>query len=314
MRPFPPLTAALLAGGVMLVLLPSSSEAQLGRLKKLGADAVKDAAKDKLVGKDTTATGAAKPAAAGGNASSNATSAPKAPARTANYTITAARIDLVVATLKPHVAAAEKNFALRKVIADYTAKRDAAQACFDRASKTFNPMSMMNQSEAQEKRTATVQAQAEAVNRRLNASREKDTDLRGSLFLKDSADALQMNLAASSMGSSCTYPFAPPAVIDAQVAEIDSKSSERASDGSTVEATADAKQSMTWQEFGKIRERMALWLMAQSNPSLQKGSEGTFTAEEHAAMSAKAAELKGLTPLFASSALRWSSWGDVKNW
>jgi hypothetical protein len=314
MRPCPPLTALLLAGSVMLVLLPSSSEAQLGRLKKLGAEAVKDAAKDKLVGKDTTAASAGKPAAAGSAASSSASGTPKAPARTANYTITAERIDLVVASLKPQVAAAEMDFALRKVIADYKAKRDAAQACFDRASKTFNPMSMMNQSEAQQKRTAAIQAQAEAVNKRLNASREKDTNLRGSLFLKDSADVLQLNMAASTMGSSCAYPFAPPAVIDAQVAEMERSSTERASDGSTVEATADAKQSMTWPEFGKIRERMALWLMAQSNPSLRKGSEGTFTAEEDAAMSAKAAELKGLTPLFASSALRWSSWGDVKSW
>jgi hypothetical protein len=309
MRPSSRLTASLLIGSVLLLAATSTAQAQLGRLKKLGADAVKEAAKGKVVGKDTTASSTEKPSAA-----STAAGAPKAPARAPNYTITAERIDLVVASLKPLVAEAEKDLATRRVSADYKAKRDAAQACFDRASKTFNPMSMMNQSEAQQKRTAAIQAQAEAVNKRLNASREKDDNFRGALALKDSADVLQMNMAAASMGMSCSYPYAPMAVIDAQVAAMDRGNADGAADVASFEPTPDAKKAMTRAEFGMVRERLALWLMAQANPSLEKGSEGTFTAEEAAAMSAKSAELKGLTPLFTSHSLRWSTWGDVKRW
>jgi hypothetical protein len=314
MRPSTRLTASLLSASALLLAVSTPAHAQLGKLKKMGADAIKDAAKGKLGNKDTTST--SKPGAAG-SAAAAASGNAKAPTRAPNYTITAERIELVMTSLRPLVADAEKQLVLRRTSADYKAKREAALACFNKASSNVNPMALMNQSEAQQKRAAAMQAQAEAVNKRLNASRDKSNS-RAKLALQDTADVMQMNMAAVSIGSSCTMPYAPLALIDAQASANANANASNDADGSdesgTLDPTPEAKQALTRAEFGMLRERIALWLMAQTNPSLQKGSEGKFTAEENAAMSAKAAELTGLAPLFSSSALRWSTWGDVKAW
>ena len=69
---------------------------------------------------------------------------------------------------------------------------------------------------------------------------------------------------------------------------------------------------MSQQEFGMVRERAALWVLAQSNPSLAKGAK--FTPDEESALGAKGPQLKKMGPLFESNALRWSTWGDLKRW
>ena len=71
-RAYTLLRAFSLAGG--LTLLASPAQAQFGKLKKIGADAIKDKAKDKLTSKkDSVATTATK---SGASAESGATTKP----------------------------------------------------------------------------------------------------------------------------------------------------------------------------------------------------------------------------------------------
>jgi hypothetical protein len=81
--------------------------------------------------------------------------------------------------------------------------------------------------------------------------------------------------------------------------------------GPAEPAAADAREpeelivppaGMTRQQFGRLRERVALYALAG-------GREGAFTAEERAALDARAADLAALTPLFRDGLLEWGQWG-----
>jgi hypothetical protein len=61
---------------------------------------------------------------------------------------------------------------------------------------------------------------------------------------------------------------------------------------------------MTARQFGRLRERVAAWL-------LTNGAYGVGD-DERAALEARRQELAALTPLFRGDTLAWSSWGDLK--
>jgi hypothetical protein len=303
------LLSASLVSAVALLTAATPAHAQLGRLKKLGTDAIKEAAKDKVVGKDTTGTTKSGAPAA-------ETSASRAPAKKANYVISADRVDLVLASLQPLVADAEAIAAANKASADYEAKKKTADACIERASKMVNPMAMMAENPQRDTKMATIQKQLDGVNKRSQAAMARD-DFRNSIALRDTALVLTMSMSVATIGANCTYPYMPAALIDAQVRLEKRGSSGSSSDDdsdASLDPTPGAKQAMTRQEFGMVRERIALWVMGQDNPAILKGSAGKFTADEEEAMKAKGPQLKKLSPLFSSNALRWSTWGDVKNW
>ncbi|MBY0491092.1 MAG: hypothetical protein K2R93_14715 [Gemmatimonadaceae bacterium] len=221
---------------------------------------------------------------------------------------------MLLASLQPLVADAEKLAAGRKAEAEYTAKKEAAEACLQRATKMFNPMAMS----MDEKRQARVDAltkQLEAVNKRSQAAMAKD-DFKNAIALRDTSMVLTMMQGIMTIGANCTYPYMPAAMIEAQAAA--EKNPRAGSDDSDNNGSFDpgpaAKKVMSYQEFGMVRERAALWAMAQANPSIAKGSEGKFTPDEEAVLAAKAAQVKKLADLFQTNALRWSTWGDLKSW
>lgn len=286
------ITASLL-GSVTLLATASPAQAQLGRLKKMGADAIKKEA------------GIKEPEAAKSAESSG---------KKANYTITADRIDLVLASLQPLVADAERAAAAKAVEGDYNAKRKTADACMERAQKMFNPMTMMSNDPQRTARMEAITKQLDGVNKRSQAAMQRD-DFRNAIALRDTSMVLMMAQANATIGANCSYPYLPAAMIDAQASAEKNRGARSGddSDGSgSLDPTPAAKKEMTQQEFGMVRERMALWAMSQSNPSLAKGAK--FTPDEEAALGSKAPQVKKLAGLFESNALRWSTWGDVKRW
>lgn len=294
------ITAAFLAGAA-LAATATPAHAQLGKLKKLGTDAIKEATKDKAAEK----AGVKEPEAAKPTASASG--------KKADYSITAERLDVLLASLEPLVADAEKMAAGKKAEADYKAKKDAADACMQRASKMFNPMAMT----MDEKKTARIEAlskQLEGVNQRSQAAMAKD-DFKNAIALRDTSMVLTVMQGVMTIGANCTYPYMPAAMIDAQAA-MEKNNGARSSDDSDGSGSFDpgpsARKLMSQQEFGMVRERAALWVLAQSNPSLAKGAK--FTPDEESALGAKGPQLKKMGPLFESNALRWSTWGDLKRW
>jgi hypothetical protein len=65
---------------------------------------------------------------------------------------------------------------------------------------------------------------------------------------------------------------------------------------------------MTAEEFGRLRERIAVY-------AITLGNRDPFTAEERAALDARATELARLAPLFREGLLEWGHWYDLgKHW
>jgi hypothetical protein len=301
------ITATLLVGAAMTVTA-TPAHAQLGKLKKLGTDAIKEAAKAKAGVQDPEP---AKPAAAAA-----------AVGKKADYTITASRLDALLASIEPLVAKAQKMEAAKKVQADYDAKRKTADACLERAGKMANPMAIaMNTDEKKMARMEAMQKQLEGVNKRSEAAMQRN-DFRNAIALRDTSMVLTMTYTQATLGANCPYPYMPAAMIEAQVLEEneqmrDKERVERGENGEPLfEPSAAAKKEMSQEEFGMIRERVALYAMMQTDPGVAKGAgkAAKFTPDEQAVLSAKGDKVKQLAGLFASGSLTWASWGDLKKW
>lgn len=298
---------ALLTSALLLAATATPAQAQLGKLKKMGADAIKDAAKDKATGKKDSVVAPAT-AAKGSSAST---------ARKNNFTISEERLTLVLATLEPQVVAAERRMVALNASKAHEAKKKQSEACMQALGKSYNPMAAAAVYEKNEARITATQKLSEAVASRLADAISKD-DRRAMAFLQDSSLTLQMRSAVYTMGGACVVDFTPPAIIQAQLDEV---AAQQAASGSEVgesgvlfDPGAAAKSAMTRWEYGMVRERIALWALLKENPALEKGKEGVFTPEEEAVLSAHAASLKKMAPLFKSEALRWSTWSDLKSW
>ena len=279
---------ALVAASSLLVA-PRPASAQLGRLKKMGADAIKDAAKDKL-GLDKQA--------------------PEAKAA-GMPTLDDNRIALVLASLAPQVKAAQVRADAAAAAAAYDEKVKASAACTERATKDVNPMAIAAASQRNAAQIAALQKQSEAVQQRLNAAMQGN-DLRKQAYLQDSATVLTERAALLSIGASCPKDFAPAAVLDARVLDMQGR---RSDDGGRFDPGEATRGALSRTEYGILRERIALWTLMQANPALNGiGKEGVFSAEEQAALAKHSADLAKLAPLFKSNGMVWKTWGDLRDW
>lgn len=295
----------LLAAFVTLLLLAlcaSSAEAQLGKLKKMGASAIKDAAKEKLgTDKKEAVKGATEASSAAGGAS-----------RDAMPTLDDDRIALVLASLMPQVKAAEERAAAAAVRTAYLEKKKASDACMDRAGKDFNPMTVSANAEKNATAINTLQKQIDAAQTRLNAAFSAG-DLRRQVFLQDTVTVLTQRSAALTMGAPCTFEFTPPPMILERYSQLQERQAGKADNGfDPGEATREV---LTRYQFGLLRERVALWALSQDDPALKGlGKEGVFTAAEQTALAGHAAEIRKLTPLFKRDAMIWKTWDDLRDW
>lgn len=283
---------ALLLGAAALLCLASPAHAQLGRLKKMGADAVKDAAKEKLGVEKKDAPGSA------------------ASARSTDGIVTGERVTLVLASLEPQVAQAQRTEEAQRARAAFKAKRDAYDKCAELATKNFRPGTPAHVAAVQrnEARITALQNQAAAASDRMAKAAEAG-DMRKYAIIADTVNVLQSRASMLSIGATCSPDFTPPVLIGQQSSGDDS-------DGASGEFDPGpaVTRSMSRYDYGLLRERLALWVLLQENPSLAKGRQGVFTADEEAVLTANAAALKKFAPYFRTDAMIWKTWSDVKSW
>lgn len=294
--------ATTLTVALLLTVAATPAEAQLGRLKKMGADAIKDAAKDKLsTDKKETAKAAA--------STETGTAKAKAPALP---TLDEDRVALLVAGLMPQVKAAEVRAAAATARNAYLTRKKASDACIERASKDLNVAAISANAEKNSAKITALQKQTDAVQARLNAASNAN-DLRRQLYLTDTVTILTQRSAALTLGAPCEFDFTPSAMLEERLASMQSTGSREASAGfDPGEATRGV---FSRYHYGLLRERLALWAMMQEDPSLKDtGKEGVFTAEEQAALTAHAADIRKLAPLFKRDALTWKTWEDLRDW
>lgn len=277
----------LVAALLMCSAVVSPAEAQFGRLKK----AAQDLAKEKLAPKTDDAKTAASTTSAAGE----------------SFVITPDHITLVLESVETAVVEAERLQASKRASTEYAKHQEAAKLCMDRLAQSYNPAKMGAPSEERSAEISRLGDESAAAQLRANAAMQRD-DRRTYFAIQDTAQVLLQQSAVLTLGGSCTIPYVPLAVIDAQVAEYAGMKTEK------LHPTAPAKSRMTHTQFGRVRERIALWALLQDDPSLKVGSEGVFSEAEQQSLKARNAEIKRLTPFFKDNTLRWSTWGDVSSW
>lgn len=289
---------------VLLATPSSSAHAQFGKLKKIGADAIKDKAKEKIAGKETPATSKDGAAAEAGKAASG-DSKPVA------MTLNASQLDLMLAALTPMAADAEKKTQAKLLEAEHAKKNLLADKCMK------DGTAAMVASRKAPIVTDAAKARARALSKeveRLSAVTMKSyetQDRRAGAFAQDSMNTLQMQSAVLEMGLSCKFEFTPPAVMETKVATY-GMSGDLPEAESAVPASA--RTTYTKYQFALLRERIALFALSSADPSLKVGKEGVFTDEEKAALTARTAEIQKLLPYFKNGTLAWKGSGDLSKW
>lgn len=288
---------------VLLATPTSTAQAQFGKLKKIGADAIKDKAKEKIAGKETPATTKDGAAADAGKVSSD--SKPVA------MTLNASQLDLMLAALTPMAADAERKTQARILEAEHARKNILADKCMkDGTAAMVAAGKGPNISDAAKARARALSKEADRLSAVTMKSYETQ-DKRAGAFAQDSMTTLQMQSAALEMGLSCKFEFTPPAVMETKVATY-GMSGDLPEAESAVPAAA--RTTYTKYQFALLRERIALFALSSADPTLKVGKEGVFTDEEKAALTARLAEIQKLQPYFKNGTLAWKGSGDLSKW
>jgi hypothetical protein len=260
----------------LLATIPvTPAHAQFGKLiKKAAQGAVQGAAQ-----------GAAKNAAQ--NATGNASNAtPKAD--DGAVAITAQSLDALLAALGPSVKAAQDFDARRARYEQQHARFQAHQTCRDSIKKA-HPMPMAPTAAMLEAQQQYAQRAGALSQRLMAASQAGDTARTRAITDTVSMLGEQSENVYLPALKTCGAYVAPP--------------TERPVRGGFRASAPTIPAGMTATQFGRLRERVAAWLL----------TNGTYTvsADEQAALTARKADLDTLTPLFRGNTLTWSSWGDL---
>jgi hypothetical protein len=282
---------ALFTVSALLVPLCSAG-AQFGKLKKMGGDMIKDAAgvkaEEKTAGKIDGKTGSK--------------------SGSEDYTVTAARLDGVLASLAPLMAEAQTRASAKAQRGAYDAKSKAFDACVAKA--TEKPV--MPTSENLQK-SADLQKRAEALMQRASATSGKRT--RAAVAVQDSARVVTLQMTSVVLGGACgTPPFMPIALVDELLLRENENPNADEAPSPRFEVPASARTGMSVRQYGMVRERIALYALMQAGAAKGSGPIGTFTADEKAALDARAADLTRFMPMFRDGFIRWTTWSEVKTW
>jgi hypothetical protein len=284
-----PRVQVMLAAALLIASPVHRAEAQLGKLKGLGAKVAEKAARDAIDNKVGT------PAA-----SSDAPAAAKA--GTNAYEITSDRLEAVIAALAPMAEQARRMAGGQAAFTAYNTRKAAFDECGRAAAKsatTFNPDNMV--------KSGAISEQAMAVHQRYLAAEQRAPRSREARFLEDTVGILSMLSQNAMVGASCgAAPYRSAAVIDYQLA-MDNAQGEP-----SYLVPESARGGMTTWQFGRVRERIALWTLMQSGDA--KPGEGRFSESEQATLSGRADVLKGYAPFFRDGTIAWVRWSDLKSW
>ena len=295
---------ASVAGVALLSLAPAPAGAQLpGRLRKLGKEVLKDAARQKGAGHDSTAGAAAVAEPPGAS-----TVVARGTSGT-DYAVTDERVQSVLAALTPAVNRARAAVAAQSERAAYQAKGEKFAACMAAAGTGATP------SAADVEESAKLTERYGALSQRLAAAIAAK-DKRRVAFLTDSITVAGQGSTAAMFGltKKCgTYPYTPVAVLEHQLAQDTGEVTEETAPTLTV--GEPAVSTMTRTQFGMLRERIALWTMMKGGaPATALGREGSFSEGELAVLERRGAELMALAPLFKGGSLQWSRSADLRGW
>ena len=295
----------LLAAAAVALAVPGQADAQLmGRLKKAAAGAVADKAADaaarRVLG-DSAAAAAESPAAdapsRGASARSSSTSASRAPEV---LEITSARIDTFIVAMRPIVQAARD----REAFAARQRKAKEWEECQARvmqssAEAMARGTASAGPSEAAQKQIDALLDQSMALSEKMIAAGQaQDTQKQqfwadSMMVLNEKAMALQYPRVTKECGEKVVAPKEP--------------TGEVGEDGRVISYTAPdraATSGWTPTQFGRLRERLAIYLVAPDKASDLK-------PEERAAIDARRADLKPYADAFAAGTMEWKGWGDV---
>ena len=295
----------LLAAAAVALAVPGQADAQLmGRLKKAAAGAVADKAADaaarRVLG-DSAAAAAESPAAdapsRGASARSSSASASRAPEV---LEITSARIDTFIVAMRPIVQAARD----REAFAVRQRKAKEWEECQARV--------MQSSAEAMARGTASA-GPSEAAQKQIDALLDQSMALSEKMIAAQQAqDYAKQQFWADSMmvlnekAMSLQYPRVT-AECGAKVAAPKEPTGEVGEDGRVISnAAPDQAATSGWTptQFGRLRERLAIYLVAPDKASDLK-------PEERAAIDARRADLKPYADAFAAGTMEWKGWGDV---
>ncbi|WP_309672371.1 hypothetical protein [Gemmatimonas sp.] len=298
-------TRVVLASGiaVLLAMPGADAHAQFGKLKKMGADAIKDKAKEKVAGKDT-------PEAAKSGAAVEGSKAAAADSKPVAMTLNASQLDLMLAALAPMAADAEKATQANRMKSDHTAKRKAAEKCMQDGQVAMSAGRMPAPTAAGQARSVQLSKEAERLQLVANAALT-DGNRRTWAFAQDSASAMQMQAAVLGIGFKCDFAITPPAVMEREYGTY-GMSGDLPVGQSSVPASARA--TFTKYQFSLLRERIALFALLSVDPTLKAGKQGVFDDDERAALTARMADIQKLLPFFKNGTLRWKTEEDLSTW
>jgi len=155
-----------------------------------------------------------------------------------------------------------------------------------------------------------LQKEGERLNERFSAALLARTP--DAPFLEDSLTVTMNRSAVLALGLKCQFEYAPKSLLQRKASQVGKDVEDGASPRTTIPPAARGNLSKA--QFARMRERIALYAMSAAQPGLKVGTEGVFSAEEKAVLSARSAQIGKLAPFFRDGALRWSTWGDLKGW
>lgn len=281
---------------LLLSAAPSVAEAQFGKLKDLGSKVAKDAARDAAIRKTAEAVGVETGTGSSAGASTGSSSS------RVSYDITAERLDAVLAALAPMMEDARKRAATRQMLDTFTTKRTAFEDCVRTATSRVTSVS----AEAVERANVYNEKVVPMVERYTQLSQRPDRR-RDAILLQDSLAVLSLQAQLAMAGAKCGPPvYRTVAVADAEL------EADQSSGTGQWQVPQDKRAGMNASQFGRLRERIALWALIQEGDA--KATEGRFSDNEAQALQARAGELKALAPFFRDGTLAWTHWGDIKSW
>ena len=288
---------------VLLAIPLSNAHAQFGKLKKMGADAIKDKAKEKMAGKDTPEATKSGAAAEGGKSVA-------ADSKPVNMTLNASQLDLMLAALAPMAADAEQATQAVRMKSEHIAKRKAAEKCMQDGQVAMSAGRMPTPTAAGKVRAKQLSKEAERLQLVSNAALT-DGNRRAWAFAQDSSTAMQMQSTVLEIGFKCDFAITPPAVMEREFGNY-GNSGDLPAEQSAIPAIA--RSTFTKYQFSLLRERIALFALLSVDPTLKAGKQGVFDDEERAALTARMADIQKLLPYFKNGTMRWTSAEDLSTW
>jgi hypothetical protein len=282
--------ARVTAAALLLAAAAAPAEAQfLKRVKQMAQDkaaqVVARGAADRVADDDAVAAGAAGAAAPGGAAGA-------APAKKGPTPITAERLELFFTAMRPAMARAERGraeFEARKaydrLAKEYDAKAEAWQTCSERVMTAAGPPSMQQQMRMAQESERGAKLMARFAAESQHGYTERVRALEDSMKVEQLRVAVIVYPQLKGCGPTPKQPDAP-----------------KRTEESTPEQLITPPAGMTRGQFGRLRERVAVY-------ALTGGKDDPFTAEERAALDARAADLAKFAPLFRDGLLEWGQWG-----